>query len=127
MSKSEQERISGILSAAISRNLINDASPSIDAFDLDYFRGRLASLRLAFPEDFFLHAVALKANSIRGILAVAADKGFGAECASISEVVHALSLNFPPHQVVYDSPIKTRYVTKQWTTASFNLPPEGNA
>ena len=52
--------------------------------------------------------MALKANSLRGILSLAAAKGFGAECASISEVVHALSLKFPPHNVVFDSPVKTR-------------------
>jgi diaminopimelate decarboxylase len=108
MAKSEEERISGILSAALSHNLINDDCPSMDAFDLDYFIGRLDTLKAAFPEEFILNAVALKANSIRGILTVAAQKGFGAECASISEVVHALSLNFPPDKVVYDSPVKTR-------------------
>jgi diaminopimelate decarboxylase len=65
--------------------------------------------RAAFSEDFFLHAVAVKANSIRGILSLAKSKGFGAECASISEAVHGLSLGFQPDRVVYDSPIKTRF------------------
>ena len=74
----------------------------------DYFSGRLASLKAAFPEDYILNAMALKANSLRGILSLAAAKGFGAECASISEVVHALSLKFPPQNVVFDSPVKTR-------------------
>lgn len=106
--KEESQRVSGILSAAVAHNLINDDCPSIDAFDIDYFTSRLDSLKSAFPEEFFLHAVALKANSLRGILSVAMAKGFGAECASISEVVHALSLNFQPDRVVYDSPIKTR-------------------
>jgi diaminopimelate decarboxylase len=109
---SEEERVSGILNSAVSHNLLNDATPSIDAFDLDYFSGRLFALKSAFPEDFILNAVALKANSIRGILRVAAEKGFGAECASISEVVHALSLKFPPSHVVYDSPVKTRLLFK---------------
>ena len=108
MSVSEKDRVAGILSAAIAKNLINDETPSIDAFDFDYFAGRLDKLQAAFPENFILNAVALKANSIRGILKVAVEKGFGAECASISEVVHALSLGFPSDKVVYDSPIKTR-------------------
>ena len=105
----ENDRVSAILAAAVAKNLINDVTPSIDAFDLDYFTNRLNSLKAAFPEDFFLHAMALKANSIRGILSVGAALGFGAECASISEVIHALSLKFPPTHVVFDSPVKTRF------------------
>ncbi|RLO03433.1 hypothetical protein DYB28_012828, partial [Aphanomyces astaci] len=35
------------------------------------------------------------------------EMGFGAECASFAEVHHALSLNFAPRSVVYDSPCKT--------------------
>ena len=109
MSVSEKDRVAGILSAAIAKNLINDETPSIDAFDLDYFRGRLDSLKFAFHEDFILNAVALKANPIRGILKVAAaPKGFGAEGASVTEVAHALSLNFPPEKVVLGSIVKTR-------------------
>ena len=106
--KYEADRISRLLAAVVNKNLINDTCPSVDAFDLDYFAGRLDKLQAAFPENFILNAVALKANSIRGVLKVAAEKGFGAECASISEVVHALSLGFPSDKVVYDSPIKTR-------------------
>jgi len=109
--QSEQKRISGILSAALSHNLISDECPSIDAFDIDYFISRLDAFKAAFPEDFIMNAVALKANSIPGILTVAASKGFGAECASISEVVHALSLNFAPCKIVYGCPLKTRYWT----------------
>ncbi len=55
-----------------------------------------------------MHAGALKANSIRGVLQAARDKGLGAECASISEAIHALSLGFAPETVVYDSPCKTK-------------------
>ena len=44
------------------KQLINDESPSIDIFDIDYFKARINSLKDAFPEDFFLHALALKGN-----------------------------------------------------------------
>ena len=63
-----------------------------DLYDLDYFRGRVSSLRAAFPESFFSHAVAVKANSVRGVLREAARLGLGGECASLQEAKHCLSL-----------------------------------
>ena len=47
--------------ALITKGLINDDCPSIDLFNFDYFRERIALLKDSFPEDFFLHALALKA------------------------------------------------------------------
>ena len=91
------------------KQLINDNTPSIDIFDFDYFGGRLDQLHAAFPEPFFLHAMAMKANSLRGILKFALEKGaYGSECASISEAIHAVATGFRPENVVYDSPCKTR-------------------
>ena len=40
----------------------------MDLFNLDYFRARLRSAKAAFPEPFILHAMALKANSIRKVI-----------------------------------------------------------
>lgn len=48
--------------ALITKGLINDDCPSIDLFNFDYFRERIALLKDSFPEDFFLHALALKAS-----------------------------------------------------------------
>ena len=42
------------------KELIDEENPSIDIFDIDYFKARIRSLTEAFPEDFFLHALALK-------------------------------------------------------------------
>lgn len=42
------------------KKLINEDNPSIDIFNIDYFKERLKSLKEAFPEDFFMHAMALK-------------------------------------------------------------------
>jgi diaminopimelate decarboxylase len=94
--------------AAMGKGLVCDATPSVDLIDLDYVRGRLRQTKAAFPEPFFTHAAAVKANSIRGVLAVALEEGFGAECASIGEVMHSLSLGFKNSTVIYDSPCKTR-------------------
>ena len=97
-----------VLRAVAAKGLICDTAPSADLFDLDYFEARIGALMIAFPEDHFTHAAALKANSMRGVLAAARDKGMGAECASISEAIHALSLGFKPETVIYDSPCKTK-------------------
>ena len=50
------------------KKLINDDCPSIDIFNIDYFKERLNSLKEAFPEDFFLHAMALKGKSVNLLL-----------------------------------------------------------
>ena len=63
-----------------------------DVFDLDYFQGRVEALKKAFPEEFFTHALAVKANSIRGVLLEACKHGLGGECASLQEAKHCLSL-----------------------------------
>ena len=47
---------------------MSDSQPSVDLFNLDYFRARLRSAKAAFPEPFILHAMALKANSIRKVI-----------------------------------------------------------
>ena len=72
----------------------------------------MAQLREAFPEAFFNHCFAIKANPIRGVLKVALDTGYmGAECASIGEVIHAHQCGFPPSKIVYDSPVKSKVCT----------------
>ena len=59
---------------------------------MDYFRARVASLQSAFPESYFNHAMAVKANSIRGIMMEAKRLGLGAECASLQEAKHSIAL-----------------------------------
>ena len=45
---------------------------------------------------------------MRGVLRLALESGFGGECASLPEALHALSVGFPPNKVVFDSPCKTK-------------------
>jgi len=97
-----------VLSVAVEKGLVSDSQPSVDLFDLDYFRARLRSAKAAFPEPFILHAMALKANSIRGVVQTAKEEGFGGEGASIAEAFHALSMGIRPEDVVFDSPCKTK-------------------
>ena len=93
-------------------HLVNDDTPSVDIFDFDYFESRMKQLNKAFPEDFFVHALAMKANSTRGVVKSALRMGYmGAECASIGEVCHAIACGFPSNKVVYDSPVKSKVYT----------------
>ena len=43
-----------------------------------------------------------------GVLRQAQKLGFGAECASMGEVKHAIELGFDPAKIIYDSPVKTK-------------------
>ena len=81
-----------IVTKVVNSGLINDEQPSVDVFDLDNFRGRVASLQAAFPEPYFNHAMAAKANSIRGIMMEARNLGLGSECASMQEAKHSIAL-----------------------------------
>lgn len=101
-------KLDAVLTEVSRKELINDNVPSIDLIDMDYFKSRVQQVKEAFNEPFFLHALALKANSIRGVLLAAKDLGMGAECASISEVEHAIALGFDPEKVVFDSPCKSK-------------------
>lgn len=61
----------------------------------------------AFPPQLeVLHAFAAKANPLRGVLGVAHKCGMGCEVASMGELMMAQRV-FEPHQIVYDSPVKT--------------------
>ena len=109
-----------------------------DLFDLDYFQGRVESLKNAFPEPFFNHAMAVKANSIRGVLLEACRLGLGGECASLQEAKHCLSLgktyiclNFffiklrpsgmPSRKIIFDSPVKTPLELKEAIDLDFHM------
>ena len=108
------ENLEDILTVVLKeKQLINDSIPSIDIFNFDYFAARLNQLHEAFPESYFLHAMAMKATSFRAILRFALEKNGqqGSECASISEAIHAVSTGFKPENVVYDSPCKTKVST----------------
>lgn len=99
--------VTGVVQAAVEQKLLHDDNPLTNLFNWDAFHKRLTNLRAAFPEPEFNHALAVKANPTRGPLRAARAAGFGAECASIAEAKHSLSLGFAPRKVVYDSPCKT--------------------
>jgi hypothetical protein len=65
-----------VMVSLVEKGLINDYQPSVDIFDLDYFRGWLRAARAAFSKPFVLNAMALKANSIRDVMKTAKEDGF---------------------------------------------------
>ena len=86
---------------------------------MDYFRARVASLQSAFPESYFNHAMAVKANSIRGIMMEAQRLGLGSECASLQEAKHSIALG---NQIlIYKQVAPLTYVVKVLTQPRLSL------
>ena len=75
--------------------------------DVRLLTQRLDLLAQEFPEDT-RHAVAIKTNPHKRVLATILAHGFGLEAASIEEVDLALAAGAQPKQIVFDSPVKTR-------------------
>lgn len=99
--------VTAVVAQAVAQRVLHADNPLANLFDWDAYTARLANLRAGLPEPEFNHAVAVKANPLRGVLREAQKRGFGAECASFAEAKHSLSLGFAPRKVVYDSPCKT--------------------
>jgi diaminopimelate decarboxylase len=100
-------------------------SPSRDVallVDLDALStsARLLQRDAGFPANT-MHTFAVKANPCEGVLRAFRALGFGAEVASLGELEAALSAGFPPDQVVFDSPCKTRRELKRALTAGVRV------
>ena len=112
------KQVESIVQKVIQDAIICDENPCIDLFSMNAFRDRLEELQAAFSSiPNVTHGLAVKANPIRGVLTVAKEMGFGAECASFPEAKHALSLGFEPRKIIYDSPCKTYGELKQMIQA----------
>ncbi|MBX2881481.1 MAG: hypothetical protein KTR32_16165 [Granulosicoccus sp.] len=80
--------------------------------DVRVLAQRLNLLKQVFPEGT-RHAVAIKTNPHKKILATILQHGFDLEAASIEEVELALVAGAQPQQIVFDSPVKTRAEIEQ--------------
>mmetsp|Transcript_51187 Transcript_51187/g.92018 ORF Transcript_51187/g.92018 Transcript_51187/m.92018 type:complete len:519 (+) Transcript_51187:40-1596(+) len=76
-------------------------------YDLDVWDGMLDLLASSFGKGC-MHALAVKGTGISSLLKRAVERGFGLECASIGEVLHAQAVGCPADRIVFDSPCKTR-------------------
>ena len=95
------ERARAILDAGLA-----EGQRAVLVHDLDAMLARFRAYRAAFPPGT-LHAVAIKANPLVGVLRVLVEEGAGLEAASYEEVALALAAGCPPERVVFDSPAKT--------------------
>ena len=73
---------------------------------MDRLQARLENVMTNLPD--WTHGVAIKSCPLSGVLRQAQKLGFGAECASMGEVKHALALGFEASKIIYDSPVKTK-------------------
>lgn len=105
------DRIGPEQAAAIAAQVLEEGhlegADAVLVHDLERMRGRIAALRAAFAPGT-LHAVAVKANPVLGVLRACVEAGAGLECASLPEVYCALAAGCEPGAVVFDSPAKTR-------------------
>jgi diaminopimelate decarboxylase len=105
------ERIAVATAAAVFREACAagqvQASDSAVLFhDMGTMEQRVQSLRALFPPTA-LHAVAIKANPLVGVLRRLVAVGAGLEAASVEEVHLALAAGCAPRNIVFDSPAKT--------------------
>ena len=95
------------LQEAIRRQHLGPLDRAVLIHDLDTMLSRLRAIQEAFPDNA-LHAVAIKANPVVGILKQIVQAGAGLEAASWEEVQLAVAAGCPADRIVYDSPAKTQ-------------------
>ncbi|MBS2036389.1 diaminopimelate decarboxylase [bacterium] len=100
------------LQMALKRGMLSQRDTAVIFHDLDVMHARLDRIRNAFPEAH-LHAVAIKANPVVGVLRSLVEAGAGLEAASWEEVSLALAAGCPPERIVFDSPAKTDWELEQ--------------
>ena len=113
----QTDDIADVLRAANQKRLLGGSQEELRAmertpvalfYDLDAFDDTLEALRAAFsPDANWRHCLAVKANPLLKMLEMAVGKGFGLECASLSEVELSIKAQCCPSFIVYDSPCKT--------------------
>jgi diaminopimelate decarboxylase len=92
---------------ALASGHLGESAPAVLFHDLDRMCARIGQLQAAFPANT-VHALAIKANPLLGVLGAAVAAGAGLEAASQEEVWLARAAGCPPQRLVFDSPAKTR-------------------
>lgn len=100
-------QMASVFTCALSSKIRAEAKHALVFYDLDRLDGILDSLSVSFPAGT-LHAVAMKANPVLGILKRIDQQGYGVEVASMGELELALAAGFGTDRIVFDSPVKTR-------------------
>jgi len=111
------ESICEAFRSAQSKGLIRKEDTLVMFHDLSFLEDRVLHLKSVFPGST-LHAVAMKANSLRRILEFLRQLDVGTEVASIGELIMALKSGYTAEKIVFDSPVKT------WQEIEFALTKE---
>lgn len=100
-------KLSDVFKRALADGIIGKDDTAAVFYDLSGLTERIKELQTLFPSNT-LHAIAIKANPIVGILNKLNDPGVGAEAASLPELFIAQKSGFTSDRIVFDSPAKTR-------------------
>lgn len=101
-------KISSAFKKALDAGLVRQDDSALIFYDLSFLNERLRYLKSCFPNGT-LHGLAVKACPLASIMKLTKEMGCGVEAASSGEVKLALHLGFQPSQIIYDSPVKTKY------------------
>ena len=80
-----------VLQYLLQSGLLGKENPCGLFISRDVLMSNIHEIKSAFPEPFFSHRYAVKANPIKELLRIVKENGFGCECASFGEVYNALS------------------------------------
>ncbi|KAK8810544.1 hypothetical protein WA158_007119 [Blastocystis sp. Blastoise] len=94
------------ISRMVQAGMLGEHNPCSLMIDMTDFERRLNAVHTAFPEPYFKHCFAAKANPLRYILQTVTSLGGGVECATAGEVHQALHSGCPNNKIVFDSPLK---------------------
>ena len=90
------------------KNQIYEISQKYDSFylyDENIIKNSISNLKKVFPEIEFLYSV--KCNSNVNVLKSIFSEGFGADAASLAEVLMSRKLNLDKNEIYYSAPGKT--------------------
>ena len=105
--KISPEEIANVFKKAKGMNLIDEWDSAVIFYNYDILQNRLNHLKEVFPPNTF-HAIAIKTNSLQGVLRFIADNGYGLEAASLEELQLAKQAGLSNSKAVFDSPVKRK-------------------
>jgi len=87
-------------------NIVKRYGTPTYAYDIKRLGNQAAKLKNRLPREIELF-YSLKANPSLGLCGVLADWGFGADVASVGELLTALAASFPPDRILVGGPYKS--------------------
>ena len=81
-----------VLKHLLSKGILSEEQPCGLFIDRAVLLENMNEIKEAFPEPFFKHRYAIKANPIKKLIRYIGEHGFGVECASFEEVPLAVNI-----------------------------------